>query len=645
MLDRSITSLAILKVNWDERHSDHIDSFLPLFSNLIHIKHYEKIEVDTVKVDFESEYGLSIPHHPIMAILGRLRKRGFITKTAEGFLPNYTKIDGGNFETISADQRRKLNKLILSIIDFAKKYDVTLEEKDAEKALLGFFRENELSILYATDEGEILPDVEVDKSTKFLVAKFIHSAKTSEPELFGFIVDIAIGSALAATVVYGKDLAEHFGGRMKNLNLYLDAGYIFSLLGMDARESKQAYEELTQNLINDGAKIKIFEHTYDEMMAIFSNALHWMNQKDYEWSKASRVLRYFITNDFTETDVEMFIAHVPQILEKFKIEKVPKPEYTKNIEYQIDEVALREIIVAAYKTDPYFDENQKGETINKDIESVYSICKLRQGKIAFTIHDASHIFVTTNKLLAKLSSRVQTSESNPFSIPPCVTDVFIGTLLWLQNPDKAVTLNEKKIIADAYAAIQPDQNLVKKYLAQIEILKKDNNISENDYLILRTSRVAFNLLSEATKNDVNNFVPKTTTQILDEINKEHISSLKEEVEKEKTSHEKALESLEERDVTIKQKDEQAETLNKKYEKLLDFVANSLTWVIFPIIVAGLIIALIINQFPSFIPNLLVRIIAFVIISILTLLGISIKNTRAWLNKTIKRLIIENILEK
>lgn len=68
MLDRSITSLVILKVNWDERHSDHIDSFLPLFSNLIHIKHYEKIEVDTVKVDFESEYGLSIPHHPFLIL-------------------------------------------------------------------------------------------------------------------------------------------------------------------------------------------------------------------------------------------------------------------------------------------------------------------------------------------------------------------------------------------------------------------------------------------------------------------------------------------------------------------------------------------------------------------------------------------------
>lgn len=643
ILNRSITSLAILKVNWDERHIDYIESFIPFFLNLIRIKHYEKTEVETIKIDFESEYGLSIPRHPIMAILGRLRAKGFIIKTAEGFTPNYNKIRDDNFDTISANQQRKLNKLILAIIDFSKKeYDIILEDKVTEKALLGFFRENELSLLYATDEKDILPDIGVDKTTKFLVAKFIHLSKKNEPELFGFIVDIAIGSALAVAVVYGNDLKEHFAGRMKNLNLYLDTGYLFSLLGVDGRENTQAFEELTLSLVNDGAKIKVFEHTYDEMMTIFSSALYWMSQKNYEIGKASRTLKYFITNEFTETDVEMFIARVSQVLEKFKIEKVQKPEYNKDIVYQIDESQLRDLIVNSYKTDPFFDENQKGETINKDIESIYSICKLRKGKIAFTIHDASHLFVTTNKLLAKLSSRIQTSDNAPFSIPPCITDVFIGTLLWLQNPTKANALNEKRIIADSYAAIQPDSHLIKKYLDQIETLKKDNNISENEYYVLRTSRVAFNLLSETTKNDINNFGAKTTTQILGEINKEHISSLKEEVNQEKIFHKKTVESLEESERMIQKKDEQANNLNQKYERLLNFIVNCLIWTISLILVAIIIIFSIINLFPSV--NLLVRISASVMLTVLSLVGFNIKSTKFWLEEKIKILIIKKVIK-
>ena len=356
-------------------------------------------------------------------------------------------------------------------------------------------------------------------------------------------MDIAIGSALAVAVVYGNDLKEHFAGRMKNLNLYLDTGYLFSLLGVDGRENTQAFEELTLSLVNDGAKIKVFEHTYDEMMTIFSSALYWMSQKNYEIGKASRTLKYFITNEFTETDVEMFIARVSQVLEKFKIEKVQKPEYNKDIVYQIDESQLRDLIVNSYKTDPFFDENQKGETINKDIESIYSICKLRKGKIAFTIHDASHLFVTTNKLLAKLSSRIQTSDNAPFSIPPCITDVFIGTLLWLQNPTKANALNEKRIIADSYAAIQPDSHLIKKYLDQIETLKKIIIFLKTNIMFLEHLGLPSIFLSETTKNDINNFGAKTTTQILGEINKEHISSLKEEVNQEKIFHKKTVESF------------------------------------------------------------------------------------------------------
>jgi len=645
MINQSITSLAILKVNWDERHIDYIESFLPLFLNLIRIKHYEKIVADTVRKDFENEYGLSIPHHPIMAILGRLRSKGFIKKEIEGFVPNYSQINNSNFNVVSDDQSRKLQKLISTIIEFSAKHGVVLDEEAAGGALLGFFRENELSILFATEDKNILPDAEVNKSTKFLVAKFIHSAKKSEPQLFQFLVDIAIGSALAATVVYGNGLKEHFAGKMKNLNLYLDSGYLFSLLGVDGEEDKTAFEELTHNLVNDGAKIKVFEHTYDEMMGIFTSALYWMKQKNYEINKASRTLKYFVINEFTETDVEMFIAQVPHILETFKIEKIPKPEYDRDITYQIGESQLKTLIIEAYKLDdPFFDEIQKEETINKDVESVYSICKLRKGKVAFTLHDASHIFITTNRLLAKTSSHIQSSDNVPFSFPPCITDVFIGTLLWLQNPTKAVALNEKRIIADAYAAIQPDPQLIKKYLDQIELLKKKGDISDNEYYVLRTHRVAFNLLSETTKNDINNFGPKTTTQILDEINRGHISSLKLEVEQEKISHKKTAEILEKQQQVIQQKDEWLNRSNEKSEKLLRFIVSFLTWIILPAITVIIIAILIINSFPSIFPNLLLRILAFVIVAALTLIGFNLKVTKALLEKEINRFVLKYIIK-
>ncbi len=638
MLNRSITSLAILKANWDIRHFDYMDNFVPFFQNLIKIKNYKEINVDTIREDFEKEFGLSIPYHPILAILTRLKSNGLIYKQQSKFLVDQTKKQDGNFDLVSAEQERKLNKLVDSLINFSKNtQDQELDKITAEKALLGFFRENEISLLFATKEESLIPEVVFNKSVKYIVAKFIQNAKDADPDTYNFLVEIAVGTALATTMVYGEHL-KNFSGRSKDLNLYFDTGYIFALLGVNGEEKRQAFEELTQTLVADGAKTFIFEHTYDEVMGILTSALHWINQGDYDIQKASRVLKYFLANSFTETDVEMFITQVPIILDQYKVQKAQKPSYSQDIIYQIDEAELKEQIVNSYKNDPFFDENHRDETINKDITSIYSICKLRKGKIAYTLKDASHVFITTNTALARISTKVQRADNVYFSIPPSITDVFIGTLVWLQNPVKTKILNEKKLMADAYAAIQPDSQLIKKYIDEVEALKVKGNISDNEYFILRTNRVSFRLLSEKTKNDVNNFQPKTTTEILNEINEKHLADLKEQLENQIKISTENYQQLETHKQLLDQKDKESNNINLKYEKTINLFAGFVTWLLLPIITTVVILALLINSFPSYSNNLTLQILAFVVICFISLAGVSVLNIKKWLFIRIKDIL-------
>ena len=146
------------------------------------------------------------------------------------------------------------------------------------------------------------------------------------------------------------------------------------------------------------------------------------------------------------------------------------------------------------------------------------------------------------------------------------------------------------------------------------------------------------------KNDINNFGPKTTTQILDEINRGHISSLKLEVEQEKISHKKTAEILEKQQQVIQQKDEWLNRSNEKSEKLLRFIVSFLTWIILPAITVIIIAILIINSFPSIFPNLLLRILAFVIVAALTLIGFNLKVTKALLEKEINRFVLKYIIK-
>lgn len=645
MPNNSITSLAILKANWDLRHFDYIDNFIPFFQNLIKIKDYTEIDIDTVRADFEKEYGLSIPFHPTVTILKRLKNKNIICKKENKFLVNKSEIQNSNFNLISEGQERKLNKVVNTLIDFGKSNQKTeFDKKSAETALLNFFRENGVSLLFATKEENPIPETFVNKSISYIVAKFIQNAKDSDPEIFTFLTDIAVGTALATSIVYGEHL-KNSGGN-KNLNLYFDTGYILALLGVNGKEKKQAFEELTLSLITGGAKTFIFEHTYDELMGILTSASNWINHGNYQIEKASRVLKYFIANDYTESDVDIFIAQIPAILEKYRIQKVSKPDYLKKIAYQIDEVKLKGLIINSYKNDPFFDEIQREETINKDIESIYSICKLREGKIPYTLKDASHIFITTNTSLAKISIQIQNSNGTHFFIPPLITDVFIGTLTWLQNPLKTKILNEKKLMADAFAAIQPDSQLIKKYIDEVNALKEKGDISDNEYFILRTNRVSFSLLSEKTKNDIANFKPQTASEILDEINKKHLAELSEKLKNQTILLNKKDAQIESSQKLIQKNENKNKDTNLKYQKAVNILVSFITWPILVLITFLIITALVINSFPTYFtdhPVLQKLIIIFLII--ISILGLNIFNIKNWLSAKIKLILIKKILRR
>ena len=82
-LDKALISLSIIKVNWDQQRRDYIDNFLPFLATLMVRKKYESIEENPEQInklinDFEQEFGLIIPYHPMITILNRAKKRGLI---------------------------------------------------------------------------------------------------------------------------------------------------------------------------------------------------------------------------------------------------------------------------------------------------------------------------------------------------------------------------------------------------------------------------------------------------------------------------------------------------------------------------------------------------------------------------------------
>ena len=289
-MNKAIASLALLKVIWDRsiEKTDYIQSFVPFITTLIQKKRYERIQVNTIGKDFQIEFGLQIPYHPMLAILGRATKAGYIENRAGKFVPVYAKILEGDFTEIAGDQERKFESILERFTQFCRdKYKQNISPFDAEKVFISFLKEHDLDILFINQElPSLLPEASASLTQKHLINSFIKAVYTSDPETFNFLVEISVGHIIANTLsYYGLD---DYQCNLACCNFYLDVTILFAIIGIDGTLKMQANVEFLHSLISSGASLFIFRHTYDELLGILEGALQWLEKSDFDIYKANR---------------------------------------------------------------------------------------------------------------------------------------------------------------------------------------------------------------------------------------------------------------------------------------------------------------------------------------------------------------------
>lgn len=587
MYKNTICSLAMLTSNWQVNKRDYIENFIPLIATLISKKKYKEIVMANIIADFQMEFGLIIPYHPMQTILARARRRGLIDKKGNAFYPNTEIIAKYEVSGETQKQMRQQEKIISEIMLFAKnKYNHEMTSEGVEHSLIAFLKDYDLEILFAAEDKGLLPEVSPSKKDKFLIYKYITTVYESEPTIFGFIVDIAIGNLMANSLFY-RDFAK-FVGRLKDVCFYLDTRFIFRLIGLEGAERLSVYEEFIKTLHDEGAIIRLFRHTYDEAYEILEECLNWVENPSYDPVKASAILRYFVENKFSKIDVQRFINRIDSMLERNYIENSnvqEKPDKQEFKDHNEDESKIQELIVDVYKRyNPLFDEVQKAATLRRDVDSITSIYILRKGRNPRNIKDTGYVFMTTNSAIARAARRYELIRNEgKHIIPACLTDTFVGTLLWLQSPAKIFAINKRKIIADCCAALKPDTKLVKKYLVEIEKLRADKQIDENAYYFLRRDSIAFELLEEKTMGDADSFDSSVLTDIYNEITNDIKEKVGHKYIEEKESHQKTqmkYDELETQHRHLKIK------LEKKVAQISSIVSGGIVVLLTLIIVVG-----------------------------------------------------------
>ena len=235
-MNKTIASLALLKTNWDNatNRKDFLDIFVPFIVTLIKRKNYRSINANAVCTDFVSKYGLVVPYHPMLAILTRTMKAGYIEKRRNGkYVPARDKIVAGDFTESALQQERKYKYVLEQFLEYCQaKHGEKLTKEEAESVFVAFLKDHDLDILFINqDFNTLLPNSSATVSQRYLINSFVEHVNKSNPEIFAFVVDISVGHILANTFLYSD--FDKYQGNLSTCSFYLDIGFLFSVMGIN----------------------------------------------------------------------------------------------------------------------------------------------------------------------------------------------------------------------------------------------------------------------------------------------------------------------------------------------------------------------------------------------------------------------------
>lgn len=583
-----LPSLVLIQQYYSEG-KDIIQAFSPLVLYILNKSGQSQISFEEIQTRFCAEFGINITRFPLTTILNRL-KPDYISQNHGKIFINQAAVSKAASNVKLTEERDNLNLMLNDFIEYCKNFTqpVSINIQEADLLFSDFLEAHDSELLFALNNGngfsilDVVNNIE-DRDKIYLLNRYIFDQLTNKLRFSSFIVHAALGHLYSSTMLYRDFLNVRGNAVVKNC--YLDTNVLFDIFGINGSFRKKTCRQFIVELTGMGTNIRIFNHNYHEFLSILEGCIPHIQSSDYKFDKASRALNFFIYNSYSRETVQAFIGQIPQTLNELDIELVDAPNPNKNQKFQIDRDALRQCILDVYKSDGKWlgGEAEENKTIEIDIDSIEYIYKLRGSNTPISIGDVSDVLLTTNANLASASTKFQKSlqEQSFFSIPPVITDVFLGTMIWIQAPsDLTEDFNTSKMIIYTNAVIQPSDHLVEKLATQIEkaMDNKEQPFSSENAKILLETTMARRLLSDSTLNDDERITAETPYDLLRALEKEHTSEMtrqKEELERqleEKNRNIQVVQNIADnaRDKVLNQ--------NMKWEQKITSISKIIRWI-------------------------------------------------------------------
>lgn len=516
MINRTITSYTILNY-FSEKGISQIDLYVPFACKCINKNASQTVSIENLKKWFSEEYGLSKIYQGVfVSLLKKMTSLGILSLGGGCYNINKQQLIKEIEKFHEIDKSSSIEELCQKIILFSKEnFGVEFSIEETQNGILRFLENHDGDIIL--DEKGLIDRVarqtEKSKKLNYILSKFIIWSKDNSSETFQLFKNIAKGHALSSLLSM-KGVCNYVG-KMSGVTIALDSPIIFNLLSLNEKVNFDMSSELLGILKKQGCDFIIFKQHYQEVLQTFNSTIHLLYTKDYSLDKASRLLKYAVRNNISASFLKSKRELLDSILSKWNISICEAPSIPNRYS-EIDSVKLNELLMKRYLDNNVEINDNKRKTIENDVDVISYIYRMRGNSPASNLKNCNAILITTNTALAYASKHPELSNVC-HSIPVCMTDAFLSTILWFCYPDTSSDINEKVLLSECYNNLSLSDEILHRFYSEVKELDASTPISEEIMLNINTSRMVQELLESKTFNETSLYTDKTTAEILQEI--------------------------------------------------------------------------------------------------------------------------------
>ena len=550
----TLISLAILKEQMNN-NEDYLSYFNPFVIGIL-----KKLDLSTpindelISEQLHSVCGLKFPKRIVQLMLKKVSKKGILTKKNGIYTIVQEKLEKQeNIFAKTGPIKSQLFDLINNFSEFCKeKYKVSLTEEDSLDAFIQFLSKFSISAIRLSISGTAFEVPKRNKDVNLIyISQYILSIFKTDRKRFEEFEILLKGNMIANSIV--SDTLIDTPQTFKNVVFYLDTPIIVELYGLDGVILEEAANELLELVAKIGGKFAVFEHTKQETSSLIYRAAE---QYDVPESRLNnKILENLLETGLSKSDLQLKAEKLSEFLASKGIETEEDPDI--EIEYCIDEVSLSKLM------DEHIGQYRE-KVKRQDIRSVQNIYQLRKNKPSNRLEECSAVFVTNNPKLASAIheyGRIMSDENNVSAV---ITDFSLANMAWLKAPLGACDLQKIELLSMAYLSLQPSNELLQKYLTEIEKLQKDESISDSDYFLL-TCQVNNSELVIYTLGNEDALTKETIMSLLERIKTEIRSEESQKLAEEESKHKETKNEL---SVTKKELDDSKSELSKITQKII-----------------------------------------------------------------------------